>query len=449
MTQIIKLKKGLDIRLAGAAEKVVTPILSKIYAVKPTDFMGVTPKLLVNEGDEVKAGTALFYSKENERIVFTSPVSGVVTEIQRGEKRVIEAIKIQASAEVDYVDFGKTALSSLSRKEIIDKMLKSGIWPLLRQRPYSIIANPSDTPKAIFVSGFDSAPLAPDYDLIVHGKADAFQLGLDALAKLSDGLVHLNLHPEKDLSGVFRNSKNVQINWIEGKHPAGNVGIQIHHIDPINKGDIVWYMNPQDVLTLGRLFLEGRYNAEKIIAVTGSESSKPHYYKTIAGCNIAPIVQDQLKTENVRCISGNPLTGKTIASDGFLGAYHHQLTFLPEGNHYEFLGWAMPGLKKYSFSKTFFSGFLPKKEYALDTNLHGGKRAFVLTGEFEKVVPMDILPLALIKACIIKDIDLMENLGIYEVDEEDFALCEFIDVSKTEIQAIIREGLDYIRKENA
>ncbi len=451
MSKHIKIKKGLDIRLMGEAEKVICTFQSPCkYALKPADYIGITPKLLVNEGDFVKSGSPVFFSKTNEKLLFTSPVSGTITQIKRGEKRVIEEIEIEPSSQMEYLDFGKENVNTLSRESIIEKMLISGLWIFLRQRPYSIIANPAGMPKAIFVSGFDTSPLAPDYDIIVHGKADAFQAGLDALAKLTTGKVHLNLHPEKNKSGVFTHSKNVQINWFEGKHPTGNIGVQIHHIDPINKGETVWYMNPQDVLMLGRLFTEGRFNAERVVAATGTEAHSPRYYRTLVGCNIAPIVYEQIRNNNhnIRYVSGNALTGKKIEPNGYLGAYHHQLTFLQEGNHFEFLGWITPGLNKYSFSKTFLSGLLSKKEYRLDTNLHGGRRALVMTGEFEKVFPMDILPANLIKACIIGDIDLMEKLGIYEVDDEDFALCEFIDTSKTEIQTIIRNALDLVRKEN-
>ncbi|MDL2314685.1 Na(+)-translocating NADH-quinone reductase subunit A [Bacteroidales bacterium OttesenSCG-928-C19] len=452
MSKKIHISKGLDINLLGDADKVVLNALNiRKYAVKPADFIGITPKLLVQEGDTVKAGDPLFFDKYNERVLFTSPVSGTIAEIRRGEKRVIEEVCISADEKIEYADFGKEEIAGLNRELIIEKLLKSGAWVSLRQRPYNVIANPQDAPKAIFISGFDSAPLAPDYDLAVHGRGPVFQAGLDVLAKLTAGKVHLNLHTKKNTSGVFRNSKNVQINWFSGKHPAGNVGVQIHHIDPINKGDIVWHINPQEVITIGTLFLEGKYCPERIIALTGSELLNRKYYRVFAGANVQYLVRDHIENENVRYISGNVLTGKRIAKGGYLGHYHYQVTVLPEGDHYEFLGWVTPGIEKYSFSRTFLSGFLSKlpvkKKYKIDTNLHGGHRALVMTGEFEKVFPMDIYPMQLIKACIIEDIDQMEQLGIYEVDEEDFALCEFIDTSKTEIQTIIRKGLDLVRKE--
>jgi len=448
MSKQIKLKKGLDIRLVGEAEKSISSTdYPTEFALKPSDFNGLTPKLLVKEGDEIKIGSPVFYNKNDERIVITSAVSGTVKAIIRGEKRVIQEIQITASAKQEYIDFGKENPSQSDKKQITEKLLKSGIWAYIRQRPYSIIANPSDTPKSIFISGFDTSPLAPDYDFIMHGKGELFQTGINALAKLCEGKIQLNLHSELNKSKVFSNSQNVEINYFSGPHPSGNVGIQIHHINPINKGDIVWYVNVQDVLIIGKLFSEGKYDAEKLIAICGSEVLHPKYLKVIGNCKISDFVKNNLKQENVRFISGNPLTGTKIAENGYLGFYDHQLSVLPEGNFHEFFGWALPGINKFSFSRSYISWLTPKKKYVIDTNYHGGERAYVVTGEYEKVLPMDILPLQLIKAILIEDIDLMEKLGIYEIDEEDFALVEFIDTSKSEIQSIIRKGLDLIRKE--
>ena len=448
MSKDIKIKRGLDIKLLGEAQKSVSEVTSENFAIKPPDFMGVFPKLLVKEGDTVKAGTPVFFDKYRDNILFTSPVSGKIEEVHRGAKRKILEVRITADGKQDFVDFGKADPASVSKKDAIDKLLKSGVWANIRQRPYSVIANPEHSPKAIFISAFDSAPLAPDLDFIIEKEAKAFQAGIDILKKLTSGKVHLNVHTEKTKSDVFLNAKGVDINRVSGPHPSGNVGIQIHHIDPINKGDIVWYVNPQAVVTIGKLFLEGKYDASGIIALTGAETKEPKYYKVLMGTSIDGIVKDQVdKNANVRYISGNVLTGTKIERDGYLGFYHNQVTVIPEGDHYEFLGWALPGFKKFSVSKTYFSWLTPNKKYNLDTNLNGGHRAFVLTGLYEKVFPMDIYPMQLLKATIIKNIDLMENLGIYEVDEEDFALCEFVDPSKTEMQAIVREGLDFIRKE--
>ena len=448
MAKAIKIKKGLDINLYGVAEKIIVEKATTHYALKPTDFNGVFPKLLVKEGDKVKAGSPVYFDKYRENIIFTSPVSGEITEVKRGRKRVMEEIRIKADEEIAYLEFEKANPNDLDGNEIKKRLLESGLWPLIRQRPYSIIANPDDTPKAVFISGFDTAPLAPDNDFIVHGHGDLFQTGINAISKLTNGKVHLNLFADEQHSAVFTNSKGVQFNYFTGPHPSGNIGVQIHHIDPINKGDTVWYLYPQDVLTIGRLFLEGRYNATKVIALTGSEVLKPRYYRVIAGTSITELITGNLNEGNLRFISGNVFTGKRIERNGYIGFYDTQVTVILEGNYPEFVGWAMPRFKKFSVSRSYFSWLQPgKRKYRLDTNLNGGVRAFVMSGEFEKYFPMNIYPVHLIKAILVKDIDLMENLGIYEVDEEDFALCEFIDTSKIDVQAIVRNGLDYIRKE--
>ncbi len=448
MSETITIKKGFDIRLAGEAEKTITEMEADMYAVKPTDFTGVFPKMLVREGDKVKAGTLLFYDKYRENIKFSSPVSGTVKEIKRGPKRVLLEIKIVPDAAQEYEDFGAADPSKLGREEIVEKMLASGVWPVIRQRPYTVVANPEDDPKAIFISAFDTAPLAPDYDLIIHGHGDAFQAGLDALKKLTSGEVHLNLPAGVTVSKVFSNSKNIRFNYFKGPHPAGDVGPQINKTDPINKGEVVWHLRPQEVLTIGRLFLEGRFNAERLVALTGSEVLKPRYYKTKMGASIKGMVENNVADGHLRYISGNVLTGKKIAHDGFIGFYHSQITVIPEGDYYELFGWLLPGFGKFSFSGAYPTFLNPgHKKFRLDTNLHGGRRALVMTGKMEKVFPFDIYPMQLLKAIIVEDIDAMENLGIYEIDEEDFALCEYVDTSKTEIQSIIRKGLDMMRKE--
>ncbi len=447
MSSVIKIKKGLDIKLLGEAEKKVSEIFSSKFALKPPDFNGVFPKLFVKEGDSVKAGTPVFFNKYRDNIIFTSPVSGKVTEIHRGAKRKMLEIQIEADGKMEYEPFGTSDPASMTKEQVTEKLLKSGTWAYIRQRPYSIIANPEDDPKAIYISAFDSAPLAPDFDFLVENEGKAFQAGLDAISKLASGKIHLNVREGKTASNIFLQAKGVQVNRFAGPHPAGNVGVQIHHIDPINKGDIVWYLNPQDLIVIGKLFYEGKYDASKMIALTGSEVTNPQYYKVVSGCSILPMLENNLKSTNSRYISGNVLTGKKVDKDGYLGFYDKQVTVIPEGNYYEFLGWGMPRFDKFSFSKSFFSWLTPNKKYKLDTNLNGGNRAFVLTGEYEKVFPMNIYPMQLLKAIMVKDFDLMENLGIYEVDEEDFALCEFIDVSKTEMQATVREGLDFMLKE--
>ena len=449
MSKFIKIKRGLNIKLVGEADKVFSDLpLPETFAIKPPDFIGVIPKLLVKQGDEVQSGTALFNDKNNETIKFCSPVSGEVIEIIRGEKRKILEVKILADKEIDYVAFKKANPNDLSREDIIAALLNSGIWPFIRQRPFGIIANPNETPKSVFISAFDSSPLAPDNDFIMHGNDQDFQSGLDALQKLTDGKVHLNINADTTPSKVFTNSQGVEINKISGPHPAGNVGIQIHHIDPVNKGEAVWCLNPQDVLIVGRLFNQGKFDAARTVALTGAQIKNPKYYKTVVGSAVKNMISEGgLKDGENRIISGNVLTGKQIPSNGYLGFYDSQITVIPEGREHEFMGWLAPGFSKYSLSRTFFSWLTPNKKHDLNTNLHGEERPFVVTGEYEKVFPMDIYPVLLLKSILIEDIEMMENLGIYEVVEEDFALCEFVCTSKIESQGIIRRGLDIIQKE--
>ncbi|HIA05845.1 MAG TPA: Na(+)-translocating NADH-quinone reductase subunit A [Flavobacteriales bacterium] len=448
MAETVKIRKGLNIKLKGKAEKVYVDVpISETVAVKPTDFTNLRVKLLCQVGDEVKAGTALFCDKDNDKVVFTSPVSGEVVEVKRGDKRRILEIKVLADKEVIYEPFKQANPADLSREEIIKWMLKSGTWPLIRQRPFEIIANPEDIPKAIFISAFNSAPLAPDNDFILHGHGEEFQAGLDAVGKLSGGKVHLNINASATASKVFTNSTGVQINKISGPHPAGNVGVQIHHIDAVNKGEVVWHLSPQDVLMVGRLFIGGKYDASRVVALTGSEVKKTRYHKTIIGTSIKNMIADNIVGDNVRYISGNVLTGTQIDADGYLGFYDAQVTVIPEGNESRFLGWLAPGFDKFSLSRTFFSWLTPGKEYALNSNMNGESRAYVVTGQYEQVLPMDIYPVQMLKSIMIGDVEQLENLGIYEVAEEDFALCEYVCTSKVEVQDLIRQGLDMVKKE--
>ena len=447
MSITVKLKNGLDIRLKGQAEKILNPEpQSSFYAVKPIDFPGLTPKLNVKVGDKVHEGAPLFHDKLNTEVVFTSPVSGTVTAINRGDRRKLLEVVVEKSGD-EFIDFGKADPTAITREAIKEKMLKSGIWPAVRQRPYHIVARHTDTPKAIFVSAFDTAPLAPDYNFIFDNSSDSyFKTGLRALKRLTDGRLHLAVSGMTEPSGTLKDAP-AEIARFFGPHPAGNVGIQIHHIDPVNKGETVWYVNPQDVIAIGRLFEEGRYIHERIVALTGSEIIKPQYFRIRSGASVYPLLKDNVKQGKSRYISGNVLTGTKIDADGYLGFYDSQITVIPEGDYFEFFGWMMPGVDKFSFYRTFASKIFPKKEYDLDTNFHGGERAFVMTGQYEKVVPMDIYPMQLLKAILAEDIDMMENLGIYEIAEEDFALCEYICPSKIEIQAIVRKGLDLMAKE--
>ncbi len=447
MSEDIKIRKGLNIRLKGKAEKIfVKKEIAPTYAIKPTEFQGLTPKLSVKEGDIVKAGDPLFYHKHDNSIVFTSPVSGEVLSIVRGERRRILEVIVKASDQIEYKDFGTAELDSLSTDEIKAKMLDSGVWPLLIERPYGILANTTVTPKSIFISSVNSAPLEADYDFIVGEEKDTFQKGLDVLKRLTSGSVHLGVNKNFP-SDVYVKAKGVVIHNVEGVHPAGNVGVHIEKIDPINKGETVWTINPQSVIILGRLFLKGVYDASKIIALAGSEVEKPRYYKTISGANLQSIIKDNIKSENVRFISGNVLTGKRIEKNGYVGILDSMVTVIPEGNSPEFFGWALPGFHKFSSSRTFFSWLFVDKKFRLNTNFNGGERAFVLPAQYEKVMPMNIMPVQLLKAIVAEDVELMEQLGIYEVVEEDFALCEYVCASKVEIQSLIRTGLDLVRKE--
>ena len=448
MSRSVRLKKGFDIRIEGVAEKVIAgSVDSDFYGVKPIDFPGLIPKLNLKPGAVISAGTTIFHDKLRPAVKFCSPISGKVLSVERGERRKILEIVIEKNGE-EHIDFGRADPSRLERKDIIERLLTAGVWPVIRQRPYHIVANPEDLPKSVFISGFDSSPLAPDYDFIMrNANASFLRTGISAVSKLTNGKTNLVLKGNGEREHVLGNVKGVEISYFSGPHPSGNVGVHIHHLDPLNKGEVVWFIGLQDILTIGRLFEEGIYKPEKIVALTGSEVSHPQYYNMISGSSIAPMVLNNLSSDNVRYISGNVLTGTKIKSDGYVGYYDSQVTVIPEGNYYEFFGWALPGIKKYSFSKTFLSSLLPKKNFKLDTNIHGGERAFVVTGEYEKVVPMDIYPMQLFKAILAEDIDMMENLGIYEVAEEDFALCEFICPSKIEIQSIVRKGLDLMNKE--
>lgn len=446
MSKIIKLKKGLDLRLVGEAEKTLDKLpLSENYAVCPPEFEGVTPKLLVKVGDKVKAGTPLFFNKYKQEVLFSSPVSGEVSAINRGEKRRVLSVVIKADAVQEYENFEIKPLEESSSEDIKSVILSAGLWPMIIQRPYGIIADPMDTPKSIFVSGFDSAPLAPDMNFVMEEQLDDLRKGLDVMAKLTSGKVHLSLNAKAQ--GSLNSVSNAEVHLFEGPHPAGNVGVQIHHIDPIAKGDTVWTVGLQDLAIIGRLFLTGKVDMTKIVALTGGEAEKPRYVQAIAGAPIADIVKTN-KAE-VRIINGNVLTGKTVAYDGYLGIYNNQITIISDNADYELLGWAKPvRSKRFSVAKTYFSWLCPSKRYNLDTHLNGGPRAFVVTGLYEQYLPMDIYPMYLLKAILAEDIDKMENLGIYEIVEEDLALCEFVDPSKSEMQEIVRRGINLMIKEN-
>ncbi len=444
MSHTFLIKKGLDIPIKGIADKDIHKTeLTKYYAVKPPDFFHFIPKIVAKQGTKVKAGDVLFYHKFSPEITVTSPVSGKVDEVLRGDKRKILEIIIEADKTIEYKGFQVPDLSLGTTDEIKQVLLESGCWPYIRQRPYDIIAKPNTTPKAIFISGFDSAPLAPDYDFILKDNLTFFQNGVDVLRRLTEK-VYLGLREKSVLSQI----NGVEINYFKGPHPSGNVGVQIHHISPINKNEIVWYVNPQDVVIIGKLFSKGVYDATRIIALAGSEVNNPAYFEVVSNFNVEEIIKKYVENEHCRIISGNVLTGSKIGKKGFLCFYDNLISVIPEGNYHELFGWALPGLKKYSPSATFLSKLLGRNNNViLDTNLHGGKRAFVVTGQYEKYLPMDIYPQHLLKAILAEDIDLMENLGIYEVVPEDFALLEYVCPSKIDIQEILRNGIELMIKE--
>lgn len=451
MSKIIKIKKGLDINLQGKAEAKVTVLpMAASYAVSPLDFEGVVPKLLVKAGEQVKAGDALFFSKNDSRVLFTSPVSGTVTAVNRGEKRKVLNVTVQPDATQSFKEFTVPAIEKASKDDVTKLLLEAGLWPLIIQRPYGIIANPDDQPKAIFVSGFDSAPLAADNDVVLANDKANLQKGFDVLARLTSGKVHLSLNAKAE-NKVFEGLKGVEVHEFAGPHPAGNVGVQIHHIDPINKGEVVWTVSAEGVAMIGRLFATGKVDMTKTIVLCGSQAEAPQYYTIIAGAAMDSILAGRVKAQkegdSVRVISGNVLTGTKVAADGYLTFYSNQVTLIPEGDKYELLGWAMPRFNKFSVSKAYFSWLCPKKQYDLDTNLNGGERPFVVSGLYDKYLPMDIYPVYLLKAILAGDIDKMENLGIYEIVEEDLALCEFVDPSKIEMQDIVRQGINQMIKE--
>lgn len=445
MSTDIRIKKGLDIKLIGEANQNTTALpISSIYAIKPENFHGIIPKLLAKEKSEVKAGEALFFSKADDRVLFPSPVSGEVVEVVRGAKRKILEIKILADKSQQYQDFGKKEITNLSVDEIKKHLLASGCWPFIKRRPYDIIAKPDDTPKAIFVSAYASAPLAADYNYVLKGKEAELQVALMALAKLTTGKVHVSANS----NSPFANLKGIEFHTVSGPHPAGNVSTQIAKIDPINKGEVVWVVSPQDLVIIGELLLTGKFNAQRIVALTGAQFNSPNYVSVLPGMKIKDIVADNLKNENNRIISGNVLTGNKVEEEGFLGYYDNQITAIPEGDDYELFGWLVPVFNKISTSRALiFSWLFPNKKYNLNTNMNGEHRAFVVTGAYEEVFPLEIYPMQLLKACLYYDLDEMEALGAYEVAPEDFALTEFICTSKQPHQQIIREGLDLMIEE--
>ena len=447
MTNVVKLKKGLDINLKGKPqEKCLEPLQSDTYVMIPDNFHGVIPKVIVKAGDKVLAGTPLMFDKNHPEVKFVSPFSGEVVSVDRGERRKVLGIVIKKDVQNGCVDFGKKNVSSMSAEEVKALMLESGVWPFIKQRPYDVIADPAVAPRDIFVTGFDSAPLAPSIAYVAKGEEANIQTALDALCKLTQGKVYVGLRQDSSLK-----LKNVECVTIEGPHPAGNAGIQAHNIKPVNKGQTIWTLSIFDLIIIGRLFNNGSVDFSRIVAVTGSEIQTPCYVKAYPGAKLSDLIGSNIVKSDYkqRFISGNVLTGESVGNDGRINFYHNQITVIPDGSdEHEFVGWALPGLAKYSTTRTYLTWlFGGNKQYTIDARLRGGKRALIVSGQFEEVFPMDIYPEFLYKATLAFEIDKMENLGIYEVAPEDFALCEFVDVSKTELQKVMRQGLDALLKE--
>lgn len=449
MSKDIRIKKGLDIKLKGEAEKIVaSEIKSDIYTVRLEDFHSITPKLVVKVGAKLKAGDALFYSKANEELVFSSPVSGELIDIVRGERRKVLELRIKADESQQFSDFEVKDPKTMDADAIKKHLLASGCWPFIKQRPYDVVANPDAKPKAIFVSAYASAPLAASYEVVLKGKEKELQTAVTALSKLTEGNIHISVGKKE--TTAFEGLNQIVTHKVSGPHPSGNVSTQISKINPINKGEVVWVVTPQDLIIIGELFLTGKFNAERTIALVGSMVKEPKYYTAKIGVAVESLIAEKLKNEGKpRVISGNVLTGTQQCSNkGSLGYYDNTVTVIPEGDDYEFFGWNKPVFNKISTSRAMtFSWLMPNKKYDLNTNLNGEHRAFVVTGSYEEVFPLDIYPMQILKSCMYKDLDEMEALGMYEVAPEDFALTEFVCVSKQPHQKIIREGLDLMLKE--
>ncbi len=448
MSKDIKIRKGLNIKLKGEADKTLSKApRSRTFVIRPSDFHLVTPKMVLKEGAKVQAGETIFYSKQEEAIKFASPVSGTLTKIERGAKRVITAIEIEADTQDAFHDYGTMDVANASPEVLRERLLESGCWPFIKQRPYDVIADPETTPRDIFISAYATAPLAADTDFSLRGKEMELQAAVTALSTLTEGKVHVTI--AKSGTSPFEGLNDIELHRASGPHPAGNVGTQIAKIAPVNKGETIWTVAAQDLVIIGELFLTGKFNAERIIALVGSSVKTPKYYSTRIGAEVSTFVYDSgLSEENVRVISGDVLTGDEISPKGHLGYYNNTVTVIPEGDDYEFFGWNKPVFNKVSTTRALtFSWMNPNKKYELDTNTNGEHRAFVVTGNYEEVFPLDIYPLQLLKACMVQDLDQMEALGMYEVAPEDFALTEFICISKQPHQKIIRNGLDLMYKE--
>lgn len=444
MTKVIKLRKGLDVNLKGRATRELGQVgCPGEYALVPDDFAGMKPKVVVKEGDQVLVGDALFVDKLHPEVKFTSPVSGVVSLVERGDRRKLLSVRVKPDGEQKAREFGVT-------EDVKALLLESGLFGFFRSRPYDVVANPEDKPKAVFVSAFNSMPLSQDFEYVLEGQEKEFQAGISALAKLAK--VHLGVSSKQTAKALLE-AKDCEVTVFDGPAPAGNVGVQINHISPINKGEVVWTLGAEEVIFVGRLLLTGKLDLTRTVALAGSEVVAPKYYKMLVGQKLTTLVEGKLvkADHHQRIIDGNVMTGLKTTAEGFLGAHHTEVNVIPEGDdNAEMLGWIMPRLNEFSTSRSYCSWlFGRKKEYTLDARIKGGERHIIMSGEYDRVFPMDIFAGYLVKAIITGDIDRQEALGIYEVAPEDFAIAEFVDSSKLELQRIVREGLDILRKENA
>ncbi len=448
MAEVIKIKKGLDINLKGKAEKKIEGDIFPVdFGIRPDDFEGVIPRLAVKPGDHVLIGSELFHDKEDLNLKVVSPVSGEVVAVNRGDRRKLLNVEIKSDGKFESAPFLKAVLSNLSPEQISECIFNAGFGAFIRRRPFDVIANSNEKPNRIFISAFDSAPLGADYSFTLAGQEKNLQTGIDALKKMTGAPIYVGVNAAD--AAPFNNLNDVVKTVFDGPHPAGNVGVQINHTAPINKGDVVWTISPVILAAIGKAFNEGVIDYSRTIALAGSEVIAPCYYKTIYGAKISALTNGKISNGVVRFISGNPLTGTQTTPEGYLGAFDNVISVIPETTEPEMFGWIMPRLKKFSTNKTYFSWLFGKKEYDIDTNVYGGERAIIVSNEYDKVFPMDIYPEYLIKAIIAQNIDKMIDLGVYEVAPEDFALCEFVDTSKLKLQKIVREGLNYLRKEEA
>ena len=444
MTKVIKLRKGLDVNLKGRAAKEIAHVKCPgEYALVPDDFVGMKPKVVVKEGDQVLVGDALFVDKLHPEVKFTSPVSGIVSLVERGDRRKLLSVRVKCDEEQKAREFKTDG-------EVLPLLMESGLFGFFRSRPYDVVANPEDKPKAIFVSAFNSMPLSQDFEFVLEGQEEDFQAGLSALARVAR--VHLGVSAKQTAKALLE-AKDAEVTVFDGPAPAGNVGVQINHVSPINKGEVVWTLGAEEVIFVGRLMRTGKLDLTRTIALAGSEVRMPKYYRVRVGQKLTTLLEGQIEEgeHHVRVINGNVMTGLKTTEEGFLGAHQTEVNVIPEGDdNAELLGWIMPRLNEFSVNRSYCSWLLgKKKEYTLDARIKGGERHMIMSGEYDRVFPMDIYAGYLVKAIITGDIDRQEALGIYEVAPEDFALAEFVDSSKLELQRIVREGLDILRKENA